>query len=359
MKLKLIVLASMLLSLAMVSCGPADPDDVPVVKKEDTSIISVSTEMPPIVEHADNPLSRAGVELGRFLFYDKLLSENNSISCGSCHNQAMAFTDNNKVFSEGTVKQLGTRNSMPTFNLMWFDSLFWDSRAQRLKQLVLMPIENPLEMNTTPEQVVEKLKKLQDYKDKFRNAFGTEEITVEKMAMALEQFLKTIVSDNSRFDKAKRGELALTDLEKRGFELAGQKGCFNCHSTSLFTDNLSHNTGLDFVSNQGGQFKDNGLGGFTKIKNHEGKFKTPSLRNVALSSPYMHDGRFKTLEEVLEFYDEGVKSNLNSRNISFEFMQQGTLNKLTPQDTKALLAFLNSLTDYDLISNPKFSDPFQ
>lgn len=343
----------MFVALAFASCKPDEPDTIVKNQKNDTALISVSSEMPPIVKFSNNPITKAGLDLGRFLFYDKLLSQNNTISCATCHNQAMAFTDNNKKVSEGTEKQLGNRNAMPTFNLMWFDSLFWDSRASRLKQLALMPIQNPLEMNTTPEAVVEKLKLSNLYKLKFKNAFGSDTITPERMAMALEQFLMSIVSDNSRFDKSKRGQVTLTPEENRGFEIAGQKGCFNCHKTSLFTNNLSHNTGLDLY------FTDKGLGGFTKKYNQEGKFKTPSLRNVALKAPYMHDGRFETLEKVIEFYDHDVIPNLNSRNISRTFIEQATRNRISQEDSKALIAFLNSLTDYDIVTNPKFSDPFK
>ncbi len=338
--------------LAFASCKPDEPDEIIKKEKVDTALISVSSEMPPIVSFPDNVISRAGIELGRFLFYDKRLSENNTISCATCHNQAMAFTDNNKALSEGTLGLLGNRNSMPTFNLMWFDSLFWDSRAARLKKLAIMPIENILEMNTTPEAVVEKLKMDPAYKLRFKNAFGDEDITVDRLAKGLEQFLMSMVSDNSRFDKSKRGELKLTSEEQRGFEVASQKGCFKCHSTSLFTDNLSHNTGIDLY------FKDKGLGGFNKKYSDEGKFKTPSLRNVALTAPYMHDGRFKTLEEVINFYDHEVIPNLASRNIS-PFIEPQTRNRLTPSDLSALKAFLNSLTDYEFVSNPKFSDPFK
>ena len=338
-------------SLLLFSCKPDDPDEIVKIEKKDTALISISSEMPAMVEYPDNKYTRDKIELGRFLFYDKLFSENNTLSCASCHNQAFAFTDNNKAFSEGTQKKLGDRNAMPTFNLMWFDSLFWDSRAPRLKQLVLMPITNPVELNTTPEAVVEKLKQVPMYNQMFTKAFGPGDITVEKMALAMEQFLMSIVSDNSRFDKFKRGELTLTGEEQKGFSIASQKGCFNCHSTSLFTDNKSHNTGLDLY------FTDKGLGGFLKIYNLEGQFKTPSLRNVGLTAPYMHDGRFKTLEEVIEFYDHGV--NLGSRNISKTFMEQGMRNKISPEDIKALIAFLNSLTDMDMVNNPKFSDPFK
>lgn len=341
------------MSLVLVSCKPDEPDIIIKKTNVDTSIISVSSEMPPLIIFPDNKLSKAGIELGRFLFYDKLLSEDNTMSCGSCHNQAMAFTDNNKKFSEGTQKKLGNRNAMPTFNLMWFDSLFWDSRASRLNQLALMPIKNPLELNTTPEAVIAKLKLVPDYRIKFKNAFGDDSITTQRLAFALEQFLVSMVSDNSRFDKAKRGEIKSTLEEERGFEVASQKGCFNCHKTSLFTDNLSHNTGLDL------SITDKGLGGFTGKYNQEGKFKTPSLRNVALTAPYMHDGRFETLEKVIEFYDHEVIDNLGARNISFEFIEQGTRNRISPSDTKALIAFLHSLTDINLVTNPKFSDPFK
>lgn len=356
MNLKKLIFYSFLFSaLGFASCKPDDkPDEIIKKNIQDTSLISVSSEMPPIVSYPDNKITRAGLELGRFLFYDPLLSDNNTISCGSCHNQSLAFTDNGKQFSIGsTTDKIGDRNAMPTFNLMWFDSLFWDSRAARLKQLALMPIQNPLEMNTTPEAVVEKLKLSSEYKARFKKAFGSDTITVERMALAMEQFLMSMVSDNSKFDKAKRGELQLSPEEQRGFEVASQKGCFNCHKTSLFTDNISHNTGLDLYP------KDKGLGAITKLKKDNFKFKTPSLRNVALTAPYMHDGRFKTLEQVIEFYDHDVIPNLSSENISFAFMEQATRNRISPQDTKALIAFLNSLTDYELITNPKFSDPFK
>lgn len=355
MNLKKLIFYSFIISaLGFASCKPDDPDEIIKKNIQDTALIKVSSEMPPLVNYPDNKITRAGLELGRFLFYDPLLSDNNTISCGSCHNQSLAFTDNGKQFSIGsTTDKVGNRNAMPTYNLMWFDSLFWDSRAARLKQLALMPIQNPLEMNTTPEAVVEKLKLSEEYKARFKKAFGSDTITVERMALAMEQFLMSMVSDNSKFDKAKRGELQLSPEEQRGFEIASQKGCFNCHKTSLFTDNRSHNTGLDLFP------KDKGLGAITKLKKDNFKFKTPSLRNVALTSPYMHDGRFKTLEQVIEFYDHDVIPNLNSENISFTFMEQATRNRISPQDTKALIAFLNSLTDYELITNPKFSDPFK
>ena len=341
--------------LVFASCKPDEPDEIIKNKPKDTALISVSGELPDIVTFPDNKLTRSGIELGRFLFYDPLLSDNNTISCGSCHNQSLAFTDNGKAFSTGSTKdKIGNRNSMPTFNLMWFDSLFWDSRAARLKQLALMPIQNPLEMNTTPEAVVEKLKLSADYKERFKKAFGDENITVERMALAMEQFLMTMVSDNSKFDKSKQGLVALSAEEKRGFEVASQKGCFNCHSTSLFTDNLSHNTGLDTKADE------KGLGAITKLTKDNFKFKTPSLRNVALTAPYMHDGSFKTLEQVIDFYDHDVIPNLQKvpNNIS-PFIEQGTRNRISPSDTKALIAFLNSLTDYDMLTNPKFSDPFK
>jgi len=350
---KILIGFTIVSSFALSSCGTVEPDDIIKSKPSDTALLSVSSEMPAIINYQDNKLTKDGIQLGRFLFYDKLLSEDNTLSCASCHNQANAFTDNGKKFSEGTRHLLGDRNSPPTFNLMWYDSMFWDSRAARLKQLVLMPISNPIELNTTPEAVIEKLRKTADYKKRFKDAFGSEDITIDKMAFAMEQFLLTIVSDNSKFDKAKRGELKLTSLEQRGFDIASQKGCFNCHNTSLFTDNLSHNTGLELY------FKDKGLGGFNKKYSDDGKFKTPTLRNVALTAPFMHDGRFNNLDEVIKFYDEDVAMNLNSRNISLAFMEQALRNHISVDDKKALIAFLNTLTDFDLVTNPKFSDPFK
>lgn len=336
------------------SCGPEPPPEIipPGGNNGDTTIIDV-TELPPLRIPSDNPLSVAGVDLGRHLFYEKMLSGDGTQACGSCHNQKMAFTDNNKAVSEGITGAMGDRNAMTIFNLMWSNSLFWDSRAGDLRELATMPIENPIEMNAKVEDVLVRLNNSVMYKDKFKKAFEVDTIKKEHLSKALEQFLLSITSDNSKFDKFNRGEVALTDQELRGFDVLKIKGCFNCHSSSLLHDNKSHNTALDKNPT------DKGLQGFTGKYDDRHKFKTPSLRNVMVSGPYMHDGRFETIEEVIRFYED-VTPNLAyeaNRNAS-DSMTIAPRNKITEREMTDVKAFLHTLTDETYLNNPKFSDPF-
>ncbi|MBI1306233.1 MAG: cytochrome-c peroxidase [Bacteroidetes bacterium] len=350
-----LVIGCLCLSVLM-SLSSCSPDPPPVVIGSggsnggdgDTTLISVS-ELPSLRIPADNPLTVAGVDLGRHLFYDKILSGDQTQACGSCHLQKFAFSDGNK-FSKGIRGDLGTRNAMVLFNLMWSDSFFWDSRAPSLRALATMPIENPVEMDARVEDVLVRLNNSAFYKEKFKKAFNIDVIDKEHLSMAIEQFLLTLTSDNSRFDQFNRGELELTDAELRGFEKLKVKGCFACHSTSLMHDDLSHNTGLDKFP------QDLGKGATTMKSTDDYKFKTPSLRNVMISSPYMHDGRFSTIEEVINFYE--VDANLTSRNASADLLQVAKRNRLTPSELADVKAFLNALTDQKLITNSKYSDPF-
>lgn len=348
------VLLLIALSVLLHACKD-DPPDVIIKKPQDpipgdTFILKVSSEMPELIIPADNPLTKEGVALGRFLFYDPILSGNGKQACGDCHNLGRGFTDNQKIFSEGIRGLKGNRNSMPIFNLMWSKHLFWDGRAKTLRELALMPIENPLEMDAKVYDVVAKLNASVFYRDKFKKSFGTDNITDTLLAKALEQFLLTIISDDSKFDKVNRGLEKFTAAEENGFEIMKQKGCFGCHTGILMHDNDFHNIGLDLI------FKDNGLGGFNKMSADEGKFKTPSLRNVALTGPYMHDGRFASLMEVINFYDQDV--HLDSRNISFEKMEIIRRNRLTENQKIDILAFLNTLTDHTFLNNADYKKPF-
>lgn len=340
--------------LNLTSCGPEPPPEIipPGGSHGDTTIIDV-TELPPLRIPADNPLSVAGVDLGRHLFYDKMLSGDGTQACATCHNQKMAFTDNNKAVSEGITGAMGDRNAMSIFNLMWSNDLFWDSRAGDLRELATMPIENPIEMNAKVEDVLVRLNNSVMYQDKFKKAFGVDTIEKEHLLKALEQFLLSITSDNSKFDKFNRGEVELTAQELRGFDVLKIKGCFNCHSSSLLHDNKSHNTALDK------QPTDIGLQGFTNKYDDRHKFKTPSLRNVMVSAPYMHDGRFETIDEVIRFYED-VTPNLSveaNRNAS-DSMTIAPRNRITEREMTDVKVFLNALTDDTYLTNPKFADPF-
>lgn len=343
-----------LLTVTLQACKD-DPPDVIIKKPDlpdrtDTFILKLSSEMPELRIPADNPLTREGVALGRFLFYDPILSGNGKQACGDCHNLGRGFTDNQKALSEGIRGKLGTRNSMPIFNLMWSNHLFWDGRAKTLRQLALMPIENPVEMDARIPDVVEKLNNSVFYKEHFKKAFNADVITDTLLAKAIEQFLLIVVSDDSKFDRVNRGIEKFTTAEEAGFEIMKQKGCFGCHTGILMQDNDFHNIGLEFL------IKDKGLGDFTKKSTDHGRFKTPSLRNVAVTGPYMHDGRFTSLSEVIKFYDEDVR--LDSPNISFDKMEIIRRNRLSEDQKKNILAFLNTLTDQTFLNNPEYRNPF-
>jgi cytochrome c peroxidase len=289
------------------------------------------------------PMSEAGIELGRRLFHDTRLSINGTQSCASCHDQKLAFADARR-FSLGAEKQMGKRNAMPLFNLAWGTSFFWDGRAATLREQVLMPIQDHAEMNETLPNVIAKL---QDEGEAFRKAFGTPEITADRLAAALEQFLLTLVSQDSKYDRAARKVAELSESEKRGLQLfvtefdpkRGLRGadCFHCHGGTLFVSSQFANNGLELASDDIGRMA------VTKNAADRGKFKVPSLRNIALTAPYMHDGRFSTLEEVVDHYSSGVKrSDTLDPNLA-KHPEAGI--QLTATEKADLVAFLKALTD--------------
>ncbi|MEM1296192.1 MAG: MbnP family protein [Verrucomicrobiota bacterium] len=294
----------------------------------------------------DNLPTRQGVALGRRLFFDPILSHQQQQSCASCHDPARAFTENRGV-SIGVVGKEGKRNAMPLTNLLWEQAFFWDGRTARLRDQVLLPIEDPLEMNASLPEVLQDLNADSTYREAFAKAFGEPDITANRLALALEQYLLTELSYNSRFDQALRQEVELTEQEKRGFELfvtehdpaRGLRGadCFHCHGGALFTSHKFTNNGLE------ADFLDLGRFLATGEDSDRGKFKTPSLRNVAVTGPYMHDGRFSTLEEVIEHYDSGVQRTATLDPNLAKHPPAGL--ELSPADKSALIAFLQTLTD--------------
>ena len=297
----------------------------------------------------DNPLIEERVSLGQKLFQDPAFSKDNSISCLACHNPEKGFSDPRR-FSIGIHGDPGTRNSMTLLNLAWKKSFFWDGRATSLRQQVLMPVQEHDEMDESLTNVAKKLSSNPVYPPLFEKAFGSPQINPEKIALALEQFVLTLTSYRSKFDLAMAGLTQLTPEEQKGFELfmtefeprMGQRGadCFHCHGGALFTDSQFHNNGLDISS------ADPGLRKVTGRESDAGKFSTPTLRNVALTAPYMHDGRFKTLEEVIEHYSSGVqRSPTLDPNLS-KHPTEGM--QLSRADKKALVAFLKTLTDTNL-----------
>jgi len=308
---------------------------------------------PDMVIPDDNPMTVEGVALGRQLFYDSILSGDNTQSCGSCHAPAFNFSDNGKRFSEGITGEMGTRNSMPVMNVGWMEDLFWDGRAKGLEDQALEPVPNPIEMHQEWPDAMDKLNNHPDYPDLFFKAFGTKTIDSIMVVKAIAQFERTMISSNSKWDRYLRGEVTLTQAESRGFEIFfTEKGdCFHCHATILFTDNLPHNNGLDSVNT------DLGYGDITKNPLDNGKFKTPTLRNIIFSAPYMHDGRFQTLEEVVDFYSEGVNWSPTVDPLMKKVNQGGV--RLTDEEKQNLIAFIKTLTDTTFINNPDFSNPFK
>lgn len=300
----------------------------------------------------DNPLTVEGVELGKKLFFEKKLSAGDVQSCADCHHPAAAFSDPGKVFSTGVDGLSGRRNTMPLFNLAWMTSMTWDGKRTRIRDQALAPIQDEREMHQPLGAAVAKLAAESGYQAAFERAFGSPGVDAERLGLALEQYLLTIVSGDSKFDRAMREEDRLTPLEQRGLDLfvlefdpaRGQLGadCFHCHGNELFTNNQFRNNGID------SSFADPGRQGVTGKSSDAGKFKVPSLRNVELTGPYMHDGRFATLEEVIDHYADGVRSSETlDPNISKH--PDGGL-ALTCEDRRALVAFLKTLTD------PKFRD---
>jgi len=304
----------------------------------------------------DNPLTVERVALGKTLFFDKQLSINNAQSCADCHAPEKAFTDGRRT-ARGAEGEFGTRNSMPLFNLAWKKEFFWDGRAKSLREQVLQPIQNPIEMHESLTNLCTKLRATDktDYAKLFSAAFGSPEITAEKISLALETFLLTLTSFNAKFDRVLRGEEKFTAEEQRGFELfsteydprRGQFGadCFHCHGGPLFQSQSFANNGLD------SDFSDLGRANVTGKDSDKGKFATPSLRNVALTAPYMHDGRFQTLEEVVEHYTTGMKRSATLDPNLAKHPDGGV--PLSDVDKRALAAFLKTLTDAQFSSAGK------
>lgn len=308
--------------------------------------LRIPDRFPRVALPADNLPTVPGVQLGRHLFAEPLLSKGGLQSCRSCHDPGRAFTEDRRV-SIGVEGVEGRRNAMPLTNLAWEQAFFWDGRATTLREQVTMPIEDPHEMNESLPNAVRKLQEAGGWDERFEAAFGTPEISADRLARALEQYLLTELSVDSRFDQAMRREVEFTDQEKRGFELfvtehdpkRGLKGadCFHCHGGMLFTNHRFANNGLPYDAEDLGRYLATGEEG------DRGLFKVPSLRNVALTAPYMHDGRFATLEEVVDHYDHGIHPSPTLDPNIAKHPPEGL--GLSEDDKAALVAFLRTLTD--------------
>jgi cytochrome c peroxidase len=304
--------------------------------------------LPPVPVPADNPPTADTIALGRRLYYDPLLSVDNTVACASCHHPDFGFSDG-KQFSEGVQGKKGGRNAPTVFNAAYYTTQFWDGRAPSLEEQAAGPMQNPVEMAHTLAGVEEKLNADAGYREEFKRAFGSDRITIGMVTKAIASFERTVVSGNSPFDRYFYGgdKQALSPSARRGLEVFRdpKKGnCTACHTIgekdALFTDNKFHNLGVGVVFDKSGEpvMKDLGRYDVTKQEADKGAFKTPSLRNIALTAPYMHDGSLKTLKDVIDFYVGGGTSNphLDKEVRALDF--------LTGQERADLLAFLESLT---------------
>lgn len=320
---------------------------------------------------AGNPITNAGATLGRVLFYDKNMSVNNTRSCASCHHQDKAFTDG-VARSPGFDNQLTRRNAMPVVNQRFFGvkTMFWDMRAANLETQTTMPILDHIEMGMPSlAALATKLNGIAYYRPLFKAAFGDVNVTATRISRALSQFIRSIVSFQSKYDQGLASNLSnLSPDEKNGLRLLQVNFCTECHSdlatsqygqlpSFLIADNTGINTG--FGSNNGLEtdYTDKGIGEITHKPEDQGTFKIPGLRNVALTAPYMHDGRFATLEDVMEHYNHGIKGNPN---LGIQLgAVAGSGVPLTTKDKSDIIAFLKTLTDEQLIKDPKYADPFK
>lgn len=303
----------------------------------------------PVYDLKANPLTEKGVQLGKELFYEGKLSRTGVVSCGFCHQQPSAFTHHGHEVSHGVDDRLGKRNSLPISNLIWMKTFFWDGGVNHLDFVPLNPMENPLEMDETLENVLKKLNESEYYRAAFREAFGVEEIKSTEFLKALSQFMATLISANSRYDKYVRQEgEQLTEQELRGLKIFREK-CSTCHATDLITDGSYRNNGLtdDFRFDKGREE-------VTSNVSDRGKFKVPSLRNVEYTDPYMHDGRFETLEAVLDHYSAGVKV---SETLDPVLLKEGNPGiALTATEKADIIAFLKTLTDKEFLTDKRFSE---
>ncbi len=323
--------------------------------------LEIPSHFPDMPIPADNPMTEEGVLLGRMLFYETQLSGNNTISCGTCHSPETAFSDPNQ-FSTGIDGIQGTRNSMALVNLGWQTSFFWDGRSHTLEEQILQPVPNPIEMHQSWTKAVAKLKQDVNYRNAFYRAFGTVDFDSTHVSKALAQFLRTMISGNSKYDviyknvngipfTAKDQQIwnTVTNEELAGYDLfqsLNGADCFHCHNGPLMQVQKYSNNGLDAI------FTDLGRAEVTGNPADNGKFKVPTLRNIELSAPYMHDGRFATLDDVIEHYSTGIHQSTTIDPL-IEFASQGGV-QLDPDQRLLLKAFLKTLTDQEFVTNPNF-----
>lgn len=321
-------------------------------KKEITQVFAGFTKPDifptPVYHFETNPITEAGFVLGRKLFYDASLSANNTISCGFCHIQTSAFTQHGHSVSHGIFDSLGVRNTPPIMNLAWSPSFMWDGGIPNLDLQPIAPITNHIEMGNTMDNVLTTLRQSKEYPSLFQKAFGSSEINIARLLKALSQFMLMCVSDQSKYDSVMRGQAVFNTNENAGYALF-KANCAVCHKEPLFTDYTFRNNGLtpNFIN-------DMGRYDITLQETDKYKFKVPTLRNLQYTAPYMHDGRFLTLDAVLDFYDHEVQNNPN---LDTALRKNGHIGiSLSSSEKQQLVAFLQTLNDKVFIENKLLSE---
>ena len=333
-------LPKVLLSLAVgIMISACQSDDITSMK-----IVLPSHFPPPVYDFKNNPITDEGFALGKKLFYDPILSKDSTISCGSCHAQVHGFADHNVAVSTGFAGRNGVRNAPSTINLIWNTSFMWDGGVNHIEVMPIGPITDPNEMAESLSNVIIKLQKHPTYPYMFRDAFGTKDITSQRILLAITQFQGSIISATSRFDQMRTGEVTFTKDEAEGFDVFNAH-CASCHVPPLFTDFSFRNNGSIPKGNEEGRKR------ISLDSTDYGKFKVPTLRNIDLTYPYMHDGRYFNLDQVLDHYQSCHENGLTIDT----HLSNGI--HLTLEERRQLKVFLKTLTDAPLLRNSKFSEP--
>lgn len=320
-------------------------------KEKDIQFVVPKGWPKPSYNFSKNPVTQEGFKLGRKLFFDPLLSKDSSTSCASCHLQFTNYTHVDHAVSHGIKGLKGTRNTLSIINLAWNKTFMWDGGVNNLEVQPLAPIQNPVEMDNTLDNIIMKLNRSAIYKEKFKQVFGdSAQITGQRILKALAQYMVSIESYNSKYDKVMRHEkdVAFTEGEKKGLELF-RKNCASCHKEPLFTSDTYENNGLEVDP----RYKDGGRIKITRLEKDSLKFRVPSLRNIEVSYPYMHDGRFRNLEMVLFHYTNSI---VQSPYLSEKLKKPVVL---AEEDKKNLIAFLKTLTDKEFLYDARFREPLK
>lgn len=345
-----LLLKMMLIVITFLSCLSCSDEVIQPLEKDEAYSLQFPSYFPEMTFDASgNPVTKNGVELGRKLFYEGRLSRNNTISCGFCHIQENAFTHHGHTVSHGVDDRIGIRNAPAIQNMAFLKRYMWDGVIHNLNEQPIIPITDVNEMDSSMPEVISKLKDDQKYKKLFMAAYGDESITGERILKALSQFMASMISADAKYDRVRQGKESFTSEESQGKVLFNQK-CTSCHNGELFTDESFRNTGMYYNT----QFKDAGRYRVTLDQNDWMKFRVPSLRNVEYTAPYMHDGRFYTLNAVLNFYSDNVEDNAN---LDPQLKQNGHIGiSMNASEKQLIIAFLKTLSDKNFISNPKFAE---